>query len=718
MIDRLNIFIRGRVSARLLGILAVSSLISAYLNGCSPSGNVVGSDLPPSEGVKLMIPTTGIYEVSSQALRAVWGKQIEPGTLQLTYEGGPQPIWLVRDGSEWRLRFYAQATDSEYTADNVYWLSEGETPWLLINEVPHGVGEAGSELIHQYTATIHQEENLRFLPKVESGDHWLWLAMTAPQGETFTLKLDALAPGGGYLRVGLWGSTEAEDSEADHHLRASLNGQLVAEARWDGVGRYVLEGEVPPGLLREGENEISLEAPGDTGVLVDTVVLDWIELDYPRFLVPGEGQLSFEGFDGMIGLVGFPEGVDVFERLPTGEMNHFTSLYQSGDSFYFMGHSGRHYTVVPNGAYLQPSAMHPASLLPDLRALEGADYLVIAPQDFLPYVEPLLEYRRQQGLAALSIPVEAVYDQFNFGLPEPQAIQAFLRYAAAQWNPSPRYLLLVGDTTYDVHGYQVSTDWNRMPTFWMDTIFGGVTASDIFYALVDDDPRPDIAVGRFPVQTTEQLQRMIAKTLAYEQDPPQGEWQSLVLGVADGDAPSFEGDAQAFLAHFSSPYKTRLFVPEAGEQGVNQKVIEFINKGVFLIAYFGHGSVTQWGKGGIFYAQDVGQLANSHLPIIVNMTCLTGLFTHPQVDSLAETLLWKADGGAVAVLAPTSLTLPQDQNVLSDALAQAWLADAPSRLGEILLHAWNQVPLEDETVREVLYTFLLFGDPALVIPAP
>jgi hypothetical protein len=97
------------------------------------------------------------------------------------------------------------------------------------------------------------------------------------------------------------------------------------------------------------------------------------------------------------------------------------------------------------------------------------------------------------------------------------------------------------------------------------------------------------------------------------------------------------------------------------------------------------------------------------------MTCLTGLFTHPKVQSLTEALLWKPDGGAVAVLAPTSLTLSDDQSFLSQALVQAYLKDRTARLGDIFVQAQRAVPTAGAGAQDVLRTFLLFGDPALVI---
>ena len=112
--------------------------------------------------------------------------------------------------------------------------------------------------------------------------------------------------------------------------------------------------------------------------------------------------------------------------------------------------------------------------------------------------------------------------------------------------------------------------------------------------------------------------------------------------------------------------------------------------------------------------EDVKSLSNSsHLPVVINMTCLTGLFIHPKVASLVETLLFYDQGGAVAMLAPTSLTLPSSQSYLSQALVEGMMQNPTATLGEVFLQAQRKVPAGDAGALEVLLTFLLFGDPAL-----
>jgi hypothetical protein len=377
---------------------------------------------------------------------------------------------------------------------------------------------------------------------------------------------------------------------------------------------------------------------------------------------------------------------------------------------------GRRYLAVGPRGTLRPARVVPAVMSPDLRASGlGADYIAIGPPDLLEALQPLLQWRQSQGLKVMAVPVEAVYDQFNHGLPEPEAIRSFLEYAAGSYQPAPQYVVLVGDATYDPKGYTSSAEANRVPTFLVLTIQGGETASDVVFAQFKGEAKPALAVGRIPAREPAQVRTLVAKTLAYEQKAPAGDWRRRILAVADGQEASFKQDAQDFLALFPSNNKTVLFNPSAGATDANQQVKRYWDEGNWLIAYFGHGSIIQWGKDRIFTVTDVGTLSgsNDRFPVVVNMTCLTGLFTHPKTTSLAETLLWRLEGGAVAVLAPTSLTLASDQSFLSKPLAEAILADPKVTLGQAFLRAQRQAPPDQPGARDVIQTFLLFGDPAL-----
>lgn len=696
----------------------------------------------PATALKLFVSETGMYEITAADLKAAgldW-ENLDPAALHLSYRGRARPLWVARQGKDLVLRFYGQASESRYVRENVYVL--GAEPGKQGNKGIGGKGWSGASALSagggrrdttaplrfhavaaageadRAAAVVRAEENRLYSPRVEVGDHWFWVSLPAPTSQTFDLTLTNVASGPGRIRLALWASTEAP-AFPDHHLRVSVNGRLVADKTWDGRGRRIIEAPVPAGILAEGANIVSVEAPGDTGAPADIVFVDWVEIRYPRFLIAESDRLAWESMGGVQRLSGFSGSVMVFDVTAPEEARRVTSVREQrerdGIVATFEGEKNRRYLAVGPAGFLRPTRVAQVLAGPDLRASDnGADYVVIGSPDLLEPLEPLLAWRESQGLRVMRVPVEAVYDQFNHGLPEPEALRAFLKYAADAWNPAPRYLLLVGDATYDPRGYITLPEANRLPSFLIDTEFGGETASDVAFAQLDEDLSPDIAVGRMPARTPEQVRTLVEKTLAYEQQPAEGMWRRRVLAVADGQEPSFRQDAQRFIEQSPLSFERVEVFPEAGAVDANRQVKRELEAGSLLVAYFGHGSVTQWGKDRIFTAADSAALSNGdRLPIVLNMTCLTGLFTHPRVESLAEALLWREGGGAVAVLAPTSLTLATDQTFLSQPLAEALLREQAQTLGEALLRAQRQVPTEQVGPRDVMQTFLLFGDPAL-----
>jgi hypothetical protein len=190
-----------------------------------------------------------------------------------------------------------------------------------------------------------------------------------------------------------------------------------------------------------------------------------------------------------------------------------------------------------------------------------------------------------------------------------------------------------------------------------------------------------------------------------------------VLAIADGQEESFAVYARLFLEDFPDGFETELLAPPPGEVPTN--ITQELSSGPLIAAYFGHGSLTMWGKDRLFTVEDVSNLeSGAPVPVVLNLTCLTGLFTHPKTGSLAEALLFEPGKGAVAVLAPSSLTLAGDQSFLTQPLVKA-IADHPEyTLGELQLAARRQVDPSQPGQWDVMETFMLFGDPALRLPLP
>ncbi|HET7375531.1 MAG TPA: hypothetical protein VFK30_02420, partial [Anaerolineae bacterium] len=230
----------------------------------------------------MSIDHEGVVSISQADLIAAnlnW-PSIDLSHLRLFYQGHEEPVWLEGQGADQTLRFYAQASQSRYVTDSVYYLQPGaQAAQLMINQP--SIQAADSTPIDHYTAALHVEENHVYSPQVAEGDHWFWLQLPAPQSKTLTFVLDSLANGSAYLQLEVWGSTE-DKTKPDHHLVISINGQQIADDRFSGIARHLIAAEIPAGVLSEGGNTIQISAPGDTGAGADIVFLDWFEVSYPR----------------------------------------------------------------------------------------------------------------------------------------------------------------------------------------------------------------------------------------------------------------------------------------------------------------------------------------------------------------------------------------------------------------------------------------------------
>jgi hypothetical protein len=688
----------------------------------------------PSRALKISIGQEGIYQLSAEDLAmAGFSQDFGNGSkLNLYSQWGELPMWSQGQGENLVLRFYGIPYKSVYTQANVYWLTMGDDQTLhdmltaqRKKEIPDHKNPTWKVPTpnNSFFERVVAEQNLRYVPQARGHEHWFWKTLSAPQSEDFGIETSHPASGGqAILQLDVWGSTEAAASP-DHHVSIFINDKKVADESWDGQGSHQIEVEFASDGLNEGENVVTVDAPGDTGVAVDLVQIDKISLYYPRMGIAQNDRMLIPVFPGNIDLSGFTSAPQVYDitdiqnaRLVQDELDLAKPM---------QGENGHSYLIVGSQGYLSPLSISPWGDQPKLRTSDrGADYLAIGPSHLLESIKPLLDLREEQDISTAAIPSEAIYDQFGYGMPEPEGIRDFIRYAANHWQPLPHYILLVGDATYDPKRFVSSQEANQLPTYLVETVYGGETASDIPFVQLEQegdtgDPWPDLAIGRIPARTQDQVSTLVQKILQYENSLSAGGTGNKVLAVADGQEAYFKTDAQAFLDLFSQKSQTELYAPPRGVQDASSTIQGYFNQGNHIIAYFGHGSVNMWGKDQLFNTQDVASLSNEKsLPVVLNFTCLTGLFTHPTVESLSEALLWQPNGGAVAALAPTSLTLPTDQSFLTRPLVEGMLTNPEARLGDILFSARRQVPQDSPGTRDVMETFLLLGDPALRLTAP
>jgi hypothetical protein len=383
----------------------------------------------------------------------------------------------------------------------------------------------------------------------------------------------------------------------------------------------------------------------------------------------------------------------------------------------------------------------------------GADVLVVCPHEWRAPIQPWIEHRTRQGheVALLS----------NQGTAE--EIRGRIRQQAQ--DGQAKFLLLVGDAGTDA-GSNTPVPSICVPTHLaaakVNIRFGSEPqiATDNWYADLDDDGVPELAVGRLTADTSAELRTMIDKILAYETRIPAGAWRrrvSFVAGLGGFGALTdavLEACTKRFItdgvpgcynttmtyANWRSPY-----CPHPAD--FKQTVIERLNEGCLFWVYIGHGQAhgldqfaVPGGVYSILESRDLARLqCRQGAPIAFFLSCHTGAYDAPQ-DCLAEEML-RAPGGPVAVLCGSRMTMPYAMAVLGAEALKECFQNRRATVGEVLLYAKRSSVLGErsqeisrvldllagalnapgdlaEERREHVKLFNLIGDPLLRIPQP
>jgi hypothetical protein len=430
-----------------------------------------------------------------------------------------------------------------------------------------------------------------------------------------------------------------------------------------------------------------------------------------------EGVWSESGTVAVAGLSGTPVILrDSVLPGPEGSaVEWLTGFQTTPGAVRFQAEAGYRYTVVAPEGLLSPriGRVPPSTLK---AGTNQADYLVIAPREFLEAAQPLVERRRSEGLVSRAVSFEEIASEFGHGQPSAEAIREFLRYAYHSWQgPSPRYVVLLGDATYDPRHF-LSTSWTSpLPALWEKTSYLWTASDPALAAVNGEDLLPDLSIGRLPATTVEQAEALVEKLLAWE-DSGQGLGGNAVL-VAD--TPDVAGDfetnvedvRQSFLSDRTT---TTLKVRELGA-GTRPAILGSFDDGVSLMSYVGHGGTAVWSSANVLNSWDTPSLlAQSRQPLLLTLNCLNGYFVAPNFDSLGESLV-KAEGrGAIAALSPSGLSLDGPAHQYHRALMAEITSGRHARLGDALLAA-QATYAETGLMPQLLTVYQLLGDPAMRI---
>lgn len=731
---------------------------------------------------KILIRGEGFFRISLGDIGRFFDREIPASQVCFYDEGQVMPVWV--DTGTWKggpsFVFYSKDR-SPYSATNVVWVS------VVDEEIPgsrlHRLALA-QDTIPQATGryTVRHEEDMTFSPagdkSSKQASDWFWGPVSEKDPFEATLPLPDLDSAAKEIDISLRCATPSDKfkrKQAPKDYNYSLAGTKVEFASftthrskdepdkfWLGY-RLKLSEKLRAALIQGATLDVRIEKskpyPSRKAKPLFPYYVDAIKLDYTHRLTLRDGNLRFPLN---------PHGRGPWEiRIPRSEQDLGVPFLAFGQGKLFpervlevrksqdgkeltvagipldLTHEMHHIQVVNSANIETVTPIQPRLSTRLLDPGNQADSLFVSYPDFVKPSERLIRYHEDRGYSTFVATTEEIYDTFGDGTTSPETIKNFLQYVFRHWKrPSPTFLVLVGDATWDYKGRFGNGIINFVPSIREGTKY----PSDHYYVCLEgDDKLPEVFVGRVSVHDATTC-RTVAEKIAGEY-APKGPWIARVLAFADKEKEfnqefkqMFSGGyfPHGFRTEFMSlrqfPFQDNYYHPEdlmlkektKYSAECNQAIIDSIDRGMFLWDFHGHGAPNVLGHERIFFGggskySDVKELRNRRkFPLFIANTCDTARFDYAQEKwniSLGEDLLHHPQGGCIAAFLHTGRGFPVDHRVIDRFFLDSIFRYRLKAVGEIL-HAGKILYYLNANRDGPVTMMVLIGDPSTPLPYP
>ena len=712
-------------------------LLSGVLNALIPSAHA--ADQHPEDVLNLLVKESGVYQVSHQQL-IDFGLDIdgEPlARIALTSGGQAVPIEVTGSivdpavfGAGSTIQFVGHGLDTLYTDTNVYTLRLDSDMARRITSDDRRFN--GGQVSAAYLATK------RYSPQVDYSfispnrqDPWYAERLLSTVGATAStdiqLELDYYQPAADIhtqakLAVNVWGASDLPTAK-DHDVSVAINGVEIASKTFGGLKAQSIQANVT--AFQQGSNTVTVSLPLSSGQPYDLVHLDAVEISYPRALVADGQQLQFKASGGAFVVRGFTSNNITVYRELNGQVSKMDNAIVSGScsanapgcAVLFSGVSEEaNYQVFVEQAVRQAEL----SLLPLEENIQSgqAQYLIISHGDFIDAQgQPLERLAAELSTEYSSVDIvdaDSIYAQYGDYRFEPQAIRHYIRDSQARRGTTT--VLLVGGDVYDYRQFQNQQARSFIPSLYASTD-GAVNFApvDAKYADTDNDNVPDLVIARLPVRTPSELETLLSKREQYLDRSYSNTAVFAVDGYDQLQQYSFAQDADRVnQSYFEDWQVTQAYVDNGGVAQARQSLVNAINEGQTLTAFFGHSSTNQWSFSGLFSGSDAGNLNNQGKPTVVTQWgCWNTYYVDPAEESMGHRFMVEGDRGAVSVMGASTLTKADNERRLAELVFARLLNQ--ERLGEAILNAKRDYAQENPNGLDVLLGWTLLGLPELTV---
>lgn len=624
-----------------------------------------------------------------------------------------------------------------YSNNNVYWLTfagdfEGN-PQRMTNAAASNWNTEHSTHLEE----IHVEQEVQRREQI--GYIWYMTRMfgSSTMDYNFDVDLPSLQEG---TSNNLSFRIRQEDVESGvthsinvwvNDILVQSNGQDTSVHRWTGNAAYDFNRNTS--AFRAGSNRIKIRVNRNN--TPHNLFLDYYRITYQKKLEKGSSQYAVNAYPTETvnyNFSGSATGLSVYKVRDDYRVS--IQAHQSSSSGFSFASEGenklRFYVCKPDELY-NPAKVQKLNPV-DLTDIDSPiQCLIVSPAEFAEKAEELAQmYQQNWGYSSKIALQEDIFDQFTGGHPDPAAIRQYVRYIYHN-APQPKIqsLTLLGLGSLDWRNYSgEAINQNRIMIYQHPTN-PLANVSDDYFAMITSNTYPEVAVGRYPVSNTSELNNMLNNFRRYTQNPKPGLWRNSMVFLADDfiNGPNTYEYVHTFdmqeLALLMNPavYNAKIFAEEydydqfLNKPKVRDELFTQINLGKLIFYYVGHGSFDALGMQNYFTgATDMGRFQNPDmLPLFVAASCEVSAFDHWAYESLGQKSVLSDNRGAIASVGATR----KSYSVPNQALMIPFMANMVNKrnpLGYSLINAklrYTQSGINDEM-------YVIMGDPNLHIVPP
>lgn len=647
--------------------------------------------------------------------------------LQLWHKNKQIPLKIDAKASHFQkgdaIQFYGQEIDSPFTHINIYQLLWGDSPGIRMPIQDASPNQSSFASYAWHTVDFENNTGDNFWPATPGApevDYVFWDLLNAPDTFSTTFDLPDLYLLGANIPSQLT-IVFQEKTNTPHKIEVFVNNHRVFQDQFHSDSLFQVEISLDTDMLKPQNNSLLIASELSSGIWADKLYLNKFCIHYPTALIAQKNMACIEmsepnqhfdisGFTTTPILIFDISNPDFPSVLISPNITHFDSSYH----IQFFNRMSSKLFLCTDSNIIRPEIQWAR---PDeLQSTDNmANYIIITPDKFAPAVQPLLDHYIDQGIRSMRITPESIYDIFNGGIIDPHAIQIFLAYTYDYWKIPPDYVLLVGDSNLDYLDYFQTGKKNEVPVYltYMDGV--GLAANDHYYVCIDgNDLYPDMTIGRLPGKTVSDVEKLILKRLNYSKAFHTSRQRNLFISDNDTDH-IFEKLCQNSLDYLSDKME-QVHLSLIDPLNINHltgQMFDYLNDGVLIATYMGHGSIDNWAGEPILHADDIQRInPDTPLTFYISLNCMSGYFALPDRYSLSQKLILPENKGAIAVFAPTALAQVWEIDILSQSLFSMIRSNPTLPVGD-LVKAAKMEAFKKGIRASTVQMFTLTGDPLL-----